>query len=148
MNSCVCDMPGTNHSLTKIKYSLPFLEASSLPLMSLSDFIFCCPSQLLLLFSPFGICPCFPPPTIPNLIAFAVQLKCHLLQEASSPRSSVLPTRTQITGAPQGAALCPRWPPLPSAWVRLKQVEHFSPPPRSTQKCPLGGDRTTNSQRK
>lgn len=28
-------------------------------------------------------------PTITNLIAFTVQLKCHLLQEASSPRSSV-----------------------------------------------------------
>lgn len=60
MNSCVCDMPGMNHSLTKIKYSLPFLGVSSLPLMSLSDFIFWCPSQLLLLFFPFGICPCFP----------------------------------------------------------------------------------------
>lgn len=60
MNSCVCEMPGMTHSLTKIKYSFPFLGASSLPLMSLSDFIFCCPSQLLLLFFPFGICPCFP----------------------------------------------------------------------------------------
>lgn len=33
---------------------------------------------------------------------------------------------------------------LPSARIRLKHG-HFSPPPRSTQKCPLGGDRMTKS---
>lgn len=87
----------------------------------------------------------FPPFRIsllsPLFSSNAASSRKTLLQEALCQG-----TGTQITGAPEGAALCPRCPPLPSAWIRLKtDGEHFSPPPRSTQECPLGGNRMTKS---
>lgn len=150
--------------LARIKHSLRGspLSLGPLPLL-LFHHLSHCPSQLLQLLFPFARCPCFQAswpsvtgsvlpgmPLLPlSFLPSQILLPSLFSSNAISSRRALLlcqQTRTQIIWTPEGATLCPQWP-LPYAWVRIKPAEPFSPPPRSTQKCPLGGDKKTTSQR-
>lgn len=124
------------------KWKFPFLGASPPPPCH-RGLIVHCPSRRLLLLLPFSTGPW---PMLSSLWAFAqavhaapgmpflplsfppfrISLLSPLFSSnAASSRKTLLQealcqgTGTQITGAPEAAALCPRCPPLPSAWIDL-----------------------------